>query len=160
MGQTLLERMLVLQAFNASVACTSFVFAALVTERERGEETPSPGTADELEDRVRRRTLELSEANRQLAEAQEVARIGSWEWDVRSEEVRWSDEPDRDPRDPPQAFPMTLARATELVDPSDSARIQKNVERAFASGTSAVWRSNTGSPGRTARSGPCWGRVA
>jgi PAS domain S-box-containing protein len=137
MGQSLLERMLVLQAFNASVACTSFVFAALVTERERGKDALQEA-ADGLEDRVRRRTLELTEANRQLAEAQEVARIGSWEWDVRSEEVRWSDELYQIHGYPPQAFPMTLARATELVDPSDSARIQKNVERAFASGTSAV----------------------
>ena len=41
--------------------------------------------ADELEERVRHRTAEL-------ARAQEVAQVGSWEWDVVHNTVTWSDQ--------------------------------------------------------------------
>jgi len=36
--------------------------------------------------------VELARRGAQLAEAQEVARIGSWEWDVAANRVTWSDE--------------------------------------------------------------------
>src|SRR5690606_21525915 len=34
----------------------------------------------------------LRERERQLSEAQAIAEIGSWEWDLQTGEVRWSDE--------------------------------------------------------------------
>jgi PAS domain S-box-containing protein len=148
---SLLDRMLTLQAFNAAVAFTSFVFAALVTERLRARQALEAAAAD-LEERVQTRTLALSEANallgqeisdrveaearlraseRQLAEAQEVARIGSWEWDLASEQVSWSDELYRIHGYEPQEFPMTFERATELVVEEDRQRIRENVELAL-----------------------------
>jgi PAS domain S-box-containing protein len=129
-GAPLLEKMLTLQAFNASVAVTSFVFAALVTERMRSREALQPA-ADELDDRVRRRTLELSEANRQLAEAHEVAKIGAWEWEIATGRVDWSDELYRIHGIEPEALPMTFDRALGLVDADDRPRIEANVARAF-----------------------------
>ncbi len=61
----LLEQMLALQAFNASVALISFFFAALVTERIRAAAALEAAAA-ELEERVQERTAELSSANARL----------------------------------------------------------------------------------------------
>jgi serine phosphatase RsbU (regulator of sigma subunit)/integral membrane sensor domain MASE1/anti-sigma regulatory factor (Ser/Thr protein kinase) len=62
---SLLEQMLTLQAFNASVALTSFFLAALVTERMQSARALAAAAA-ELEWRVEHRTAELSEANARL----------------------------------------------------------------------------------------------
>ncbi len=63
--QSLSEEMFTLQAFNACVAMTSCFLAALVSERNQAADALS-AAAVELEDRVRRRTAELSEANQRL----------------------------------------------------------------------------------------------
>jgi serine phosphatase RsbU (regulator of sigma subunit)/integral membrane sensor domain MASE1/anti-sigma regulatory factor (Ser/Thr protein kinase) len=62
---SLLEQMLTLQAFNASVALTSFFLAALVAERLQSARALVAAAA-ELERRVEHRTAELSEANTRL----------------------------------------------------------------------------------------------
>ncbi|HKP58965.1 MAG TPA: AAA family ATPase [Polyangiales bacterium] len=46
----------------------------------------------ELEQRVAVRTQELLRANSQLAEAEGVAHMGSFSWDLQSDQVTWSDE--------------------------------------------------------------------
>jgi serine phosphatase RsbU (regulator of sigma subunit)/anti-sigma regulatory factor (Ser/Thr protein kinase) len=69
--ETLAQQMFKLQSFNACVALTSFFLAALVSERIRAAEALATAAA-ELEDRVQRRTAELSAANaRLLKEIQE-----------------------------------------------------------------------------------------
>ncbi len=69
----LFAKMLTLQAFNAAVAVTSLVFAAVVTERIRSNEALERA-ATELEDRVRERTQELSAANARLVREEEALR--------------------------------------------------------------------------------------
>jgi PAS domain S-box-containing protein len=148
---TLLEKMTTLQAFNATVAFTSFVFAAVVSERMRAREALEQAAA-ELEARVRRRTSELSTANEQLgreiaerteteralrereaqlAEAQHVARVGSWEWAIPENRVTWSDEMYRIHGYRPQEFPVTFDRAIEQVVSEDLSRISRNVAAAL-----------------------------
>jgi len=147
---TLFDKMLNLQAFNATVAFTSFFFAALVTERLRAKEALEHATAD-LEERVQQRTSELSAANdeltreiaerrdaetrlsqseRLLTEAQRIARVGSWEWDFGTSHVTWSDEMYVIHGYRPQEFPVTFEKAIELVVPEDVDRIRQNVDRA------------------------------
>ena len=53
----------------------------------------------ELEQRIAERTAELARANEelrrreaQLSTAQQIARLGSWEWDIRTSHVTWSEE--------------------------------------------------------------------
>jgi serine phosphatase RsbU (regulator of sigma subunit)/integral membrane sensor domain MASE1 len=62
---SLSEQMLSLQAFNACVALSSFVMAALVTERMAAAEALA-AARDELDERVNRRTAELSATNARL----------------------------------------------------------------------------------------------
>jgi integral membrane sensor domain MASE1/anti-sigma regulatory factor (Ser/Thr protein kinase) len=145
---SLFEKMLTLQVFNATVVLTSWFFAAIVTERIRSREALEQ-SAHELEERVRERTAELSTANerltaemaeregaerrlraqgRQLADAQRVARIGSWEWAIPDQQVSWSDEMYRIHGHEPQAFPVTFDRAMAQVLGEDAERIRRNVE--------------------------------
>ncbi|MDP9341017.1 MAG: SpoIIE family protein phosphatase [Actinomycetota bacterium] len=145
---TLFSKMLPLQAFNGTAALTSLFFAAVVTERLRAREALERSAA-ELEGRVEARTAELSSANdqltreiaerrevedrlrqreRQLAEAQRVARIGSWEWLIPENRVFWSDEMFRIHGHRPQAFPVTFERAIAQVLEEDALRIRANAE--------------------------------
>jgi PAS domain S-box-containing protein len=129
-GESLLARMITLQAFNATVALTSFFFAALVTERMRDREALERAAAD-LEDRVRVRTAELNQREQQLAEAQHIARVGSWEWLIPEDRVSWSDEMFRIHGYAPQEFTVTFDRAVELVPAEDRKRIRSNVASAL-----------------------------
>jgi serine phosphatase RsbU (regulator of sigma subunit)/anti-sigma regulatory factor (Ser/Thr protein kinase) len=64
---SLFAQMLTLQAFNVSVALTSFFFAALVSERMRAAGALEVAAA-ELEERVRQRTDELTVADARLVQ--------------------------------------------------------------------------------------------
>ena len=128
-GLTLSEGMFTLQAFNATVALTSFFFAAMVGERLRARRALEDAAAD-LEDRVDLRTTELSIVNERLAESQELSHLGSWDWDVSTGEVNWSREMYRIHGLLPDA-PITFERVVEFAVPEDRARIQANVTRAL-----------------------------
>ncbi len=149
------ERMLVLRAFNATVALTSLFFSALVTERLRAERRLEQA-AVELEDRVSVRTSELVEAKdrleleiaerrdmeralrdreRQLSEAQQMASIGSWEFLVPGGRVTWSDELFRIHGYEPNAFPVSLERALEPVHPADVDRIRSTLAESLHGAT-------------------------
>jgi PAS domain S-box-containing protein len=151
---TLFEKMITLQSFDATVAFSSLFFAALVTERMRDREALERA-ADELEMRVTGRTAELSAANEllkreiverhetdrrlrqregQLAEAQQAAQVGSWEWLIPENRVSWSDEMYRIHGFLPQEFPLTFEKAVEQVAEDDVARIRANVKAALERG--------------------------
>ncbi len=66
-GTTRLEQMVTLQAFNASVALTSFFLAALVSERVKAASDLALAAA-ELEQRVETRTAQLTAANVRLVQ--------------------------------------------------------------------------------------------
>src|SRR5438034_1140278 len=130
---TLFGKMLTLQAFNATVAFTSFVFAALVTERARARDALER-SAGELKERVRQRTAELRRRSRQLDEAQQVARFGTWEWLIDEDRVTWSDEMYRIYGHQPQEFQVNFERAVQQILPEDLERIRGNVTAALATG--------------------------
>ena len=120
---TMLEKMLILQAFNATVAFCSFFFAAVVSERMQAHQALERAAAG-LEARVRQRTS-------QLTEAQQVAHIGSWEWLIPQHRVSWSDELYRIHGHVPQEFPVTFETAVDQVNTEDAARIRSNTEAAL-----------------------------
>jgi PAS domain S-box-containing protein len=54
-----------------------------------------------------------------LAEAQAIAQVGSFEWDLENDSVAWSDEMYRIVGHEPQSFPVDLARVLAAVHPED-----------------------------------------
>ncbi len=70
-----------------------------------------------------------------LARTEGIAHIGSWEWDVRTDTVVWSDELFKIfKRDPARGAPSFSDHA-ELYPPEDIARLQEAVEEAVSKGT-------------------------
>ena len=79
------------------------------------------------------RQLQESSA-RQLAEAQAMAHMGSWEWAMDGDRVAWSDELYRVYGYAPGGLEVTLERFMAHVHPDDRARMRAVVEHALASG--------------------------
>ncbi|WP_440945287.1 PAS domain S-box protein [Methanosarcina sp. T3] len=76
------------------------VFAAArdITERKKAEKALRKAH-ENLEEKVKERTAELEEAynslmekEKRLSEAQKIAHIGNWEWDIETDEAYWSEE--------------------------------------------------------------------
>jgi diguanylate cyclase (GGDEF)-like protein/PAS domain S-box-containing protein len=74
---------------------------------------------------------DLGTTGDQLREAQAVAKVGIWEWDIPDNRVRWSDELYRIFGLSPQAFPGTFEGYLALVHPDDRAMVQATVERSL-----------------------------
>lgn len=74
------------------------------------------------------------ERGAQLAEAQSLAHIGSWSWDISSDVVEWSDELYRLFGLEPQSVRMSYARFLEHVHPEDRPRVEETVMRAYETG--------------------------
>ncbi len=107
---------------------------------------------DELEGRVKERTAELAQANeklqvenverkraeeelsasqKQLADAQEIVHIGSWEWDFTTNKVYLSDEYYRIFGFQPQEFEASFDAFLACVHPDDRDFIRQDNERAL-----------------------------
>ena len=134
---SLFDKMFVLQAFSATAVLASLVLAAIVTEREQTRRALERSGA-ELEEEIRARTKELSSANgrlagreRQLAEAQELAHIGSWEWNIPTNVVTWTDELFRIFGLEPQSVDVTYESFLERVHPEDRGFVASIVEQAM-----------------------------
>ncbi|MCC7541232.1 MAG: PAS domain-containing protein, partial [Deltaproteobacteria bacterium] len=68
---------------------------------------------------------ELRQAANRLAEAQRIGRMGSWEWNLATGEVRWSEELHRILGHPVGQPPLTLEAFEQLVHPEDRERIHE-----------------------------------
>jgi len=83
------------------------------------------GVTTDIEDRKRAEeslgvlSRDLQENKAKLEEAQRVAHVGYWEWDLRTDHVTWSDETYRIYGLHPQERPMDSATIRELVHPED-----------------------------------------
>ena len=85
------ESFLLLLTFMISVSVPSLALSADVAMRRASEENLLR-TRAELDSRVKERTAELADANIQLTEAQRLANLGSWSWDIVANRVTWSDQ--------------------------------------------------------------------
>ncbi|MCL1469530.1 GAF domain-containing sensor histidine kinase [Argonema antarcticum A004/B2] len=87
-----------------------------------------------LELKVQERTLELQTKEARLAEAQRIAHLGSWEFDVCTKEMSWSDESFRIfGLDPSQGVP-TFSEHERQIHPDDFEFWQTTIEQAMESG--------------------------
>jgi len=71
-----------------------------------------------------------------LARTEGIAHIGSWEWDVASDTVTWSDELFRIFQRDPQEGAPSFAEHPAFYHPDDMARLRQAVEVCIADGTS------------------------
>jgi PAS domain S-box-containing protein len=74
----------------------------------------------------------LRESEQQLATAQLIASIGSWEWDVGTDTVVWSDQLYRIYNLEPQEFAATYQGFLDFVHPEDRPLVRAAVESTFA----------------------------
>ena len=85
------ESFLLLLTFMISVSVPSLALSADVTMRRRTEEALRRSRS-ELDARVDERTAALADANIHLTEAQRIANLGSWSWDIVKNRITWSDQ--------------------------------------------------------------------
>ena len=74
---------------------------------------------------------ERTELARRVAELEELARVGSWEWNVATDTITWSDEMFRIFGVKPDAFEATYDAYLACLHPDDRALARHNVERAL-----------------------------
>src|SRR6266403_4620523 len=77
------------------------------------------------------RSRELQESKARLEEAQRVAHVGYWVWDLDSDRVTWSDETYRIYGLTPQKGPIDLATIREMVHPEDRETVFRIAEEAI-----------------------------
>ena len=106
------ERVQIAQALFALVAVSLLVVGATLAEQE--------SAAGELQKTALR-----------LKEAQALAHIGSWEWDIRRDVVTWSDELYEMFGVDPRAGPVDYATYVESLHPDDRAFVREIVSRAL-----------------------------
>jgi PAS domain S-box-containing protein len=104
----------ILEGLTAGVAVSLLILGAVLAERSE----------------VQRH---LAAAHASLAEAQEVAQVGSWEWDIGANRVTWSDELYRLWGLEPQSVEMTYKRYLDSVHPADREQARTVIERALES---------------------------
>jgi signal transduction histidine kinase/integral membrane sensor domain MASE1 len=124
------ESLLFLQAFVGTWAAAMLAVSAEVEDRAIIEARVRT-LNESLEERVALRTEELSRLHDRLAEAQRVASVGSWEWDIQSNTIWWSDELFRIFRLPPFAN-RSYEGYLELLHPGDRNRVESVVGKALS----------------------------
>jgi PAS domain S-box-containing protein len=77
---------------------------------------------------------ELEKGQAQLAEAQRIARVGSWEWDLRSGHFTWSDELCRTFGVAPGEFNATFEGFVDFVHPDDRDLVRQTFEQSLHTG--------------------------
>jgi PAS domain S-box-containing protein len=82
---------------------------------------------------------ELARSERRLAEAQRLAHVGSWEWDVRADAVHWTDEMYRIYGLDPANFAGAYAAFLDRVLPEDRPRTEAVVRAALQQGEPFIY---------------------
>jgi PAS domain S-box-containing protein len=152
---TLNDSFLLLLAFIISTSFPSLVLSADVATRKRVEQTLRAAHAT-LDGNVRERTEALNQAvaalqsevedRRQveaqlreqqvhLLEAQRLADVGSWSWDVKQNRVTWSDQLHAIYGTTPQDFIGTVEDYLGRVHPEDRPRVQEALAEVLKSGS-------------------------
>lgn len=75
---------------------------------------------------------ELERSRQRLSEAQRIAKLGDWEWDIVADTITWSDECFRIFGIEPQSVELTFDSFRGLLDPDAAAVIKHAVDRALS----------------------------
>jgi PAS domain-containing protein len=79
--------------------------------------------------------LQLEKAHDDLARAQELSSVGSWDWNARTGTVTWSDQHYVLAGVHPSSFVPTVTSFLDLVHPEDHSRVAHLIETAFETRT-------------------------
>jgi PAS domain S-box-containing protein len=107
------ERVQIAQALFALVAVSVLVMGATLAERKAGN-------------------VELAQTAARLGEAQALAHIGHWEYDIRRDVVTWSEELYRIFGVAPGGWKVGYAAYLQRLHPDDRQFVDETVQRAFA----------------------------
>ncbi|AKB32412.1 sensory transduction histidine kinase [Methanosarcina siciliae HI350] len=112
-----------------------------ITERKRAEKALKKAH-ECLEEKVKARTAELEEAYKalkenegRLSEAQKMAHIGNWDWDLVTNRSYWSDEMYRIFGLEPQEFGLTYDKIFNYIHPDDRDYLENSIKRALNEGS-------------------------
>ena len=111
------------------------------------------------EDRYRQLVDELQESQDRLSFALVAGRMGTWDWEIASGTVRWSESLERIVGIPVGSFGGTLEAYVELVDAEDRVRMRQAFERAVASDGEYMVECRMGPPGHQTTLIAAQGRV-
>ena len=107
---------------------------AAVYANESGTDCRMVGSVQDITER--KEVEETLRANEQrLADAQRMAHVGNWDWDVATDEIYWSDELFRIFGFQPRAFPVNFAIFLKSIHPDDVSRADEEVHLALEVGT-------------------------
>ncbi|MGB9927420.1 MAG: PAS domain S-box protein [Methanosarcina sp.] len=108
-----------------------------ITERKKIEEALK-NAYQNLEEKVEERTIELQRAyeslkksEQELAEAQKMAHLGNWAWNIVTGEVDCSDETYRILGFKPQAFKLNFETIFNCVCPDDQGFVENSLKKAL-----------------------------
>src|SRR4029077_2961621 len=98
------------------------------------------GVTTDIEDRKRAEealqlvSSDLQDSKAKLEEAQRIAHVGYWEWDLTSNRVIWSDETYRIYGLRPQEYPIDIAVVRKMIHPEDLDSVFRVAEEAVRGG--------------------------
>jgi len=101
-----------------------------ITERRKAENKLKE-YSEQLQDMVDQRTKELREEKISLDNAQRIAHIGNWDWDIVKNELYWSDEIYRIFGLNPPEFGATYEAFVNTIHPDDRELVQIFVDEAL-----------------------------
>lgn len=115
---------------------TRWIHQTAYPVREDGEIVRVVGVARDVTDLKTARS-ELERSADRLQRAQELAKVGDWYWDMRTDEITWSDELCHIHGHPPGWTPKDAKEAIEVAHPDDREAILAEVQRAVETGETA-----------------------
>ncbi|PYO70701.1 MAG: hypothetical protein DMD71_01055, partial [Gemmatimonadetes bacterium] len=101
----------------------------------------------------------LRTRERQLLLAQQIARMGSWEWDIRTGVVSWSDELCRILGVDPRTVHPSYEGFVDLVHPDDRRHVRETIDRAASDGQPFLFDFRACRPDGAVRILHCRGEV-
>ena len=103
---------------------------SLITTEGSNTQADTPGDAPSSERSLRDA---LTKAEQILAESQELARIGSWEWDIATGRLAWTAQTFRNFGEDPHSFIPSFENYTERLHPDDREMMTQTVQGAILS---------------------------
>jgi PAS domain S-box-containing protein len=108
---------------------------------------------------ARRAEAELRTSEARLAEAQRIAQLGSWDWDIRHDKLHWSDELYRIYGISPSEYTPSYEGYLMRVHPEDRDRVAETVQAAYREGGAFTFEERVVRPDGTVRLLHSGGRV-